>query len=101
MEEATRRVDWIVIVRGKRMPASMQETLFDQPTGLRTRTDYRYRLRGVGSNGRLKSRRIDEKDWWDKGDRSVGKDGWNELVAAVEAELRAGRNIERVTRTTP
>jgi hypothetical protein len=101
MEGTTRKVDWIVVVRGKRMPASTQEILFDQATGPRTRTKYRYRLCGAGSSGRLKSRRIDEKDWWDKGDRSVGKGGWSDLVATVETELRACRNIERVTRTTP
>lgn len=101
IEGKTQRIDWIVVARGKRMPMKAQEILFGEATGPRTRTEYRFRLRGADSSGQLTSRRIDEKDWLDEGARSVSKGGWSELVATVETELRACSGVERVTRTTP
>ena len=97
----TRSVDWIVVLLGKRKAAGPSEHLYTQPTGPRTRTEFRYRLRGQGPSGHLQSRRMDETYWRDLGERSVSEGDWSELVSAVEAELEAEGNVDRVTRTTP
>jgi hypothetical protein len=99
MEGKTRKVDWIAVVRGRRQAMSPQEILYGEPIGLATRVEYRYRLRGAGSTGRV-SRQVDAGNWQDEGDRSVSKGGWSDLVETVEAELRKRPGAECVTRTT-
>jgi hypothetical protein len=91
----------MVVVLGKRKEMSQPEILYRQPTGSRTRTNYRYRLNRDGSKGSLKRSRVGEEGWSNLGDRSVAIGGWSELVAAVESELKADPDIQSVTRTTP
>jgi hypothetical protein len=99
VEEKTRKHDWIMVVRGRRQAMTEPEILFEEATGPRTRSKYRFRLSGSNSTGRLKWRRIDEAYWLEEGERSVSEGGWSELVASVEAELRERRNVEGVTPT--
>jgi hypothetical protein len=103
MERGTRSVDWIVVLRGKRLPANTREILYGPASGAWTSVEYRYRLRRAGQNGHLLKfrRRTEDAHWWDTGERSVDQGGWSDLVANVETELEACRNVLRVTRTTP